>query len=238
MVYTDMKMTAHLLILGLLILSPAIIGKETKGTFSMEVTRTVTYPYLVITPEDFDAEQPAPLMLFLHGAGERGDDLLAVKKHGPFSKLKELEINCILLVPQCPPGEGWVPEVLAGLLDEVEARYVIDSSRIYVTGLSMGGHATWALAGFQPERFAAIAPICARGRSEDAAKLAGVSIWAFHGDADRVVPLERAQAMIDTVKAAGGEPRFTIYPDAGHDAWTPTYNDPEFYSWLFSQKLP
>ena len=177
-------------------------------------------------------------MLFLHGAGERGENLQQVKKHGPFSKLKELKSDCILVAPQCPKGEGWEPIALAKLLDEVESKYAIDPSRVYVTGLSMGGYGTWALAGLQPERFAVIAPICGGGNPADAAKLSKVPIWAFHGDADKAVLLEKGQAMVDAVKAAGGTPRFTIYPGVGHDSWTQTYNDPEFYSWLFAQKRP
>ena len=126
--------------------------------------------------------------------------------------------------------------MLAALLDQIETDYRIDPDRIYLTGLSMGGYGTWSLASHQPERFAAIAPICGGGDTAQAHKIADLPIWAFHGDADSVVALAKTQEMIDAVTEAGGTPKFTIYPGVGHDSWTATYNNPEFYEWLFAQQ--
>lgn len=197
----------------------------------------VKYEYLLVLPEPFRPERKLPLILFLHGAGERGSKLEIVNRAGPFRRMKEWKIEAILLAPQCPEDQDtWRPEALARLLDQVERVYSIDKSRVYLTGLSMGGEGVWSLAGLQPERFAAIAPICGEGNPEDAAKLAKIPIWAFHGSEDLIVPAKNGLAMIEAVRAAGGNPKFTVYQGVGHDSWTQTYNDPEFYRWLLSQK--
>ncbi len=209
---------------------------ERQYTISTELTRTVTYEYLVVLPENFQPDQKLPLVLFLHGSAERGNHLENVKKKGPFKKMEELKLRAILVAPQCPKGQSWTSEVLADLLDEVENKYRIDTARIYVTGLSMGGNGTWKLATHQPERFAAIAPICAGRDPSEVHKLAKLPIWAFHGELDDVIPLEKAKKMIDAVKKAGGTPKFTVYPGVRHDSYTSTYNNPEFYEWLFAQK--
>jgi predicted peptidase len=112
----------------------------------------------------------------------------------------------------------------------------VDPDRVYLTGLSMGGYGTWSLAAAHPERFAAIVPICGGGNPADAAKLASLPVWVFHGAKDPTVPLERSKEMVEAIKSAGGNPRFTIYPEAGHDSWTETYNNPELYQWLLEQK--
>ena len=139
----------------------------------------------------------------------------------------------ILVSPQSP-GRGWNPDTLSALLDDVEKNYRVDKNREYLTGLSMGGYGTWALAAAQPHRFAAVAPICGGGNPKDAEKLKALPIWVFHGAKDPTVPLARSQEMVDALKSAGSEVKFTIYPDAVHDSWTETYDNPEFYTWLLS----
>lgn len=175
-------------------------------------------------------------MLFLHGAGESGNDLAKVKSHGP-PKLVETKgpFPFILVSPQSP-GRGWNPEVLNALVDSVIKQYRVDKRRVYVTGLSMGGYGTWALAAAYPEKFAALAPICGGGNPADADKLAKLPIWVFHGAKDTTVPFKRSEEMVEALKAAGGHPKFTVYPEAGHDSWTETYANPEFYEWLLAQK--
>ncbi len=126
---------------------------------------------------------------------------------------------------------------LVALLDEVSATYAIDDDRLYVTGLSMGGYGTWGLAARQPNRFAAIAPICGGGDPTKAASFAHVPVWAFHGGKDSVVPVRRTQEMIEALRATGAEARLTIYPDADHDSWTETYANPKLYEWLLSHTL-
>ena len=120
--------------------------------------------------------------------------------------------------------------------DAVARAERIDRDRIYLTGLSMGGFGTWALALRHPERYAAILPVCGGGERQLARRLREMPIWAFHGDADQVVPVERSQEMIDAIKKLGGPPRFTAYPGVGHDSWTATYDNPEVYEWLLAQR--
>jgi predicted peptidase len=122
------------------------------------------------------------------------------------------------------------------LLDEILRRYRVDADRVYLVGNSMGGKGTWALAAQCPDRFAAIAPICGEGDPATARQLTSVPTWAFHGAADRVVPLEKSERMIVALKEAGGDARLTVYPGVGHDAWTPTYANPGFYDWLLKHR--
>jgi predicted esterase len=180
-----------------------------------------------------------PLMLFLHGAGERGDNLQLVKAHGPpkvADKLDAKSFPFILVAPQCPANKLWSIKPLLALLDKVMREYPVDPARVYLTGISMGGFGTWALAAEAPARFAAIAPICGGGDPASAPKLKKVPIWTFHGAKDTVVPIELTQKIVDAVKKAGGEVKFTIYPEASHDSWTATYNNPALYRWLLAQK--
>ena len=161
-----------------------------------------------------------------------------VRKHGPPKLIAEGKpFPCIVVSPQCPAGQWWDPGDLKALLDQVEHDYAIDFSRIYVTGLSMGGFGTWTLGIAYPDMIAALAPVCGWGEPFAAFRLKDMPIWAFHGAKDPIVPLSKGQEMIDAVKRAGGSPRFTIYPEAEHDSWTETYNNPELYDWLF-QRIP
>ena len=141
----------------------------------------------------------------------------------------------MVISPQSARG-GWNPDTLNALLDEVLAKYKVDPDRVYLTGLSMGGFGSWELGTSIPERFAAIAPICGGGKPSQAARLKDVPVWAFHGAKDRVVPIARTEAMIKALKDAGCEPKFTVYPEAGHDSWTETYNNPELYKWFLEHK--
>ena len=130
-----------------------------------------------------------------------------------------------------------MPEELAALLDVLEEKYKVDRDRIYVTGLSMGGFGTWALAAHQPGRFAAIAPVCGGGDVKTVEKFAHLPVWVFHGGRDRVVPQSRSDVMVEALKKAGAtNVKYTVYPEAGHDSWTETYNNDDFYKWLLEQK--
>ncbi len=205
--------------------------------FEEKITVTAKLEYLLSLPTDYNQSRNRwPLVLFLHGAGESGSDLAKVKTHGP-PKLVEANgpFPFILVSPQSP-GRGWNPDFLNALLDSLIKKYRVDKNRVYLTGLSMGGYGTWALAAAHPEKFAAIAPICGGGNTNDAAKLARLPIWVFHGGKDNTVPLKRSEEMVEAIKAAGGNPKFTVYPEAGHDSWTATYDNPEFWKWLLAQK--
>jgi len=189
--------------------------------------------YWLHIPDSFVSGEKYPLILFLHGAGERGDDLSKVKVHGP-PKIADLDPSFpfIVVSPQVPSGQRWDSEYLITLLDEVEAKFPVDVERIYLTGLSMGGYGTWDLASKFPDRFAAIAPICGGGNPELACNLKDTPTWVFHGAQDKVVLIDKSQEMVDAMSECGAEPIFTIYPDAGHDSWTSSYENKELYSWL------
>ncbi len=201
--------------------------------------KTEKLQYLLFLPKDYgtDATKKWPTILFLHGAGERGDNLDVVKVHGP-PKIVESkpDFGFIVISPQCPKGKWWNPEELKQLLDHVSKSQAVDEERLYLTGLSMGGAGTWNLAAAAPERFAAIAPICGFADTKIAEKIKHLPTWVFHGAKDTAVKLEAGEKMVAAVKAAGGEPKFTVYPEAGHDSWTESYNNPELYKWLLEQK--
>jgi len=208
-------------------------------TFERKITRTVTGNFLVYVPEGYDADKTKkwPVILFLHGSGERGTDLNKVKAHGPPKEVEQgRKLPFIVVSPQCPDNEWWDVSMLSGLMDDVEKKYRVDKDREYLTGLSMGGYGTWALAAEEPGRFAAIAPICGGGNPLTASKLRKVPIWAFHGDKDPTVSIQESQTMVDWVTKAGGDVRFTIVKDGVHDVWTDIYKGQELYDWFLAHK--
>jgi predicted peptidase len=208
---------------------------QQEKTFEKPVTIVVKLNYLLYLPPKYDkGDEKWPLVVFLHGAGETGNDLKMVKKHGPPKLVEQKEFPCIVVSPQAPT-RGWNVEALNGLIDDVIAKYRVDKDRVYLTGLSMGGYGTWALAAAYPDKFAAVVPICGGGNLAMATKLKNLPIWVFHGAKDNTVPLSASQSMVDAVKKAGGDPKFTVYPEAGHDSWTKAYDDPELWTWLFKQ---
>ena len=214
---------------------PGAAGRQQAARLEVQVPMAMDY--LLFLPQDYEKKDRWPLMLFLHGAGERGDDLELVKKHGP-PKIVETkkDFPFILVSPQCKSRRRWEPSALTALLDDVVARYKVDEDRIYVTGLSMGGFGTWSLAADTPDRFAAIVPICGGGEAYWTRQLVNLPVWVFHGAKDKVVPPERSETMVEALKKHGGSVKLTVYPEAGHDAWTETYDNPELYEWLLQQK--
>uniref|UniRef100_A0A7V3E7U3 Phospholipase n=1 Tax=Ignavibacterium album TaxID=591197 RepID=A0A7V3E7U3_9BACT len=207
-----------------------------------EIKLKVELQYLIYLPKNYEtSEEQFPLLLFLHGAGERGNDIELVKRHGPPKLVEEgKEFPFIIVSPQCPEGTRWNYQTLAltALLDEIESKYRVDKNRIYVTGLSMGGQGTWTLALTQPNRFAAIAPICGWTDSWEVCKISRIPTWVFHGAKDIVVPVTESQEMVKALQDCGAkEVKLTIYPEANHDSWTETYNNPELYNWLLSHSL-
>jgi predicted peptidase len=212
-------------------------GKQVPRKFEKEVRVKLELDYLLYLPKDYAAGKAWPLVLFLHGGGETGTDLEKVKVHGP-PKLVAAgkELPCVVVSPQTRRF-GWDPTALHALLDEITAAYKIDRDRVYVTGMSMGGMGTWALAASRPERFAAIVPICGGGNPADAKKLKDLPVRIFQGGKDAVVRPNTAEAMIKALKDAGAKDAdLTVYPDAGHDSWTQTYEDSKVWEWLLKQK--
>lgn len=215
-------------------------------------------PYRLYRPAGADAAQKVPLVIFLHGAGERGEDNQAQVKHGVkyFLAAKD-KFPCYLVAPQCPAKAQWVsvpwgdlqhatPErpsdpmqAVIELLPTLEKEFpAIDPKRIYVTGLSMGGFGTWDLITRMPKTFAAAVPVCGGADDSKASLIAKVPVWVFHGGKDDVVKAVRSRNIVAALKAAGGEPKYTEYPGVGHGCWDQAYGDPELLPWLFAQKLP
>ena len=191
-----------------------------------------------LDPNTRDDTARWPLMLFLHGSGERGSDIARVKLHGP-PKLADRDprFPFILVSPLLPADEDWDIAKLERILAHLRNTLPVDPERIYLTGLSRGGHATWRWAAAEPGRFAAIAPVAGRGDSATACALKALPVWAFHGDRDDVVTPEGSFAMTRAIRACGGRAsRLTIYPDLGHNAWDPAYDDPALYLWLLSHR--
>jgi predicted peptidase len=214
-------------------------GKQVPKKFQKEVKVTVSLNYLLFLPEGYDQGDKSktwPLLLFLHGAGESGDDINKVKIHGPPKIVETKKDFPFILVSPQSPRFGWDTAALKALLDEVMAHHRVDKGRVYVTGLSMGGFGTFALAAAYPDLFAAMVPICGGGEPIMARKMKNLPAWVFHGAKDEVVPLDRSKVMVEALKKAGGDVRFTVYPDAGHDSWTETYNNPEVYQWLLQHR--
>jgi len=215
-------------------------GKQTRARAEVTVDDVkVSVHYWLFLPADYGKKEQAwPLMLFLHGAGERGDNLEVVKKHGPPKLVdKQPDFPFILVSPQCPSGKRWEPSQLIQLVDQVSKNHKVDSTRVYCTGHSMGGYGTWSLAAAHPTRFAACAPICGGGDVKTAEKLVPVPLWVFHGAKDTAVPLKRSEEMVDAIKAAKGNVKLTVYPEAAHDSWTESYNNPELYKWFLSHQI-
>lgn len=196
------------------------------------------YPYKIFYPKSYkkEADKKWPLLLFLHGAGERGNDLKIVELQGlPNYLRKREEFPFVVAYPQCPSRAYWEVSSLNNWLEEVLKEVKADPERIYLTGISMGGYGSWHWAAANPEKFAAIIPICGGGDPSQAERLAQIPIWAFHGAKDNIVPLGETLQMTEAVKKAGGDPKVTIYPDLYHDSWTKTYHNPEIYDWLQQQ---
>lgn len=204
-------------------------------------------------PEKTEPGQTYPLVLFLHGAGERGDDNKAQLKHGviPIIKgAKKLGKPIFLVAPQCPAGQWWsapaldrtslnaanqpnaLLENVLALVEHLQKEHPIDTKRFHVTGISMGGFGTWDLLARAPGRIASAIPICGGGDPKLAAKFKDVPVWAFHGEADEVVPVQSTHKMMEALENVGGKPKVTYYPGIGHNSWTPTYDNPEVIRWL------
>ena len=212
--------------------------KQTAHKLHRQVTRTISARYWLHLPAGYtkSPKKKWPLLLFLHGAGERGDNLNSVKMHGPPKLIEQgRQFPFIVVSPQCPADEWWRAETVAALLDDIERRYRVDKQRIYVTGLSMGGFGTWALALEYPHRFAAIVPICGGGHWWVVQRIKHLPVWVFHGKKDHVVPFSRSQEMVTALRQCGGNVKLTAYPNAEHDSWTATYENPELYQWLLRQ---
>jgi predicted peptidase len=215
-----------------------------------------TLPYRLLKPVNPGAKELFPLVVFLHGAGERGNDNEAQIKH-----ISDLFLDakyrgkypCYVLAPQCAKGELWAEhnkdgsmkadptptmKLVLELIDKLCSEFAIDESRIYITGVSMGGFGAWDLMARFPDKFAAAVPVCGGGDAKTAGKIKHIPVWAFHGAKDDVVSPKRSRAMIKALQSVGGLPGYTEYPDIEHNSWVQAYQEPHLLPWLFKQKLP
>ena len=194
--------------------------------------------YIIKYPDGFSSEKKYPVILFLHGAGTRGDDISKLVSN-PFFLLTEKRENFpfVCVAPLCSENtwfDMW--EHLEKLLGEISSLPFVDKDCIYLMGASMGGYATWQLAMSMPNYFAAIVPICGGGMYWNAGRLIDVPVWAFHGAKDTTVLLEESFKMVEAVNRLGGDAKLTVYPENGHDAWSDTYSNPEVFDWLLKHK--
>ena len=213
--------------------------------FQAEVRRPLDLSYLLYEPgPTVQKGNRYPLVVFLHGMGERGSDLSRVTVHGPpLLAEKGRAFPFFLAAPQCPADTSWLFQLdaLRGLVADLARRLPVDTSRICLTGLSMGGFGSWHLAVEYPHAFSAVVPICggsalASGLDQRLASIAHLPVWAFHGAKDDVVPIILQQMLVDGLRAAGGNVQFTVYPDADHDSWTATYGNQQVYDWMLAQE--
>ena len=201
--------------------------------------RYFNFSYAQYLPKDFDNTKKYPLVLFLHGAGERGDDLEIATRHGYMKYVREQgkEYPFICIAPQCPDNKYWgcYTESLLAFLDYICDTLPVDRKRIYLTGFSMGGTGTWMLAMAAPEKFAAIAPICGSGIYWNAAAVKDIPVFMYHGDCDTAVPIEGSIDMLRAINKNGGDAQLKICYGVGHNAWDYAYTDDALISWMLEK---
>lgn len=210
----------------------AATAQQTDEQFNLPIK------YLLALPDGYnnDTAKKWPLLIFLHGSGESGNDLTKVKVHGPPKLIEEGKKLPFIVVSPQSEGNGWPADIMQRFLRSLKNDLRVDKSRIYLTGLSMGGFGTWNWATKYPREFAAIVPICGGGDSSEVDKLRDVAVWCFHGAKDRAVPVQESYAMMNALKRHNPTAKLTIYPDAEHDSWTETYNNDSLYTWLLAQQ--
>ncbi|MBU1078415.1 MAG: prolyl oligopeptidase family serine peptidase [Spirochaetes bacterium] len=220
--------------------------EQKKKKFRATIKKKVELDYLLYIPKEYSKkpDRKWPLILFLHGSEERGSDLDLLFKNGlPRLLKKRPDFPFIVVSPQCPKDLTWFTKFddIVALLSKIEADYRVDSRRIYLTGLSMGGDGVWHFAAFYPDHFSAIVPICGSaspffGFPERVKKIVNIPIWVFHGAKDNIVPVKESKNLVRLLKKYNGNVKFTIYPKAGHDSWTKTYKNEELYKWMLKHK--
>lgn len=230
--------------------APQIFDEETTTLPAAEkgfIYRTMvsggkTYAYNVFVPPNYRHDRAWPLILFLHGSGERGNDGFHQTEVGIARAIRKNHsmIPAIVVMPQCPRNRTWTEPETAKMalscVEDVTRRYNVDPNRLYLTGLSLGGRGTWYIASRVKNGFAALVPICGGGNIDDAAKLKDTPIWAFHGAADENVPVGETDRMVEAIERAGGDVEYTRMPGANHFIWDRVYANPKVWKWLFAQE--
>lgn len=205
-----------------------------------EICKRVQTRYLLHLPADYaaDGDTRWPLIVFLHGAGERGNDLDKIGGLGPMQHARgQAAFPFVVVAPLCPRDRDWSPELIATLIEEIIAGCAIDPDRVYLTGYSMGGAGTWETAMDYPHLFAAVAPLCGRVIPLMSGRLWRTPVWVFHGEKDSVVPFAQSVELVDILRGMGNtRVRFTTYPDADHEIWPTVYAEPELYRWFLEYR--
>jgi len=219
--------------------SSVVLGQQQTGEFSYP--KTVRLQYLLALPDNYASasDRRFPLVLFLHGGGESGNDLELLKKHGlPKLVAEGRKFPFVLLSPQnSGPRKFFDCEAIMALLDHIIATHRIDPKRVYVTGMSRGGYGAWSLAIQNPGRFAALAPVCGSTPSGYGPWLDQTPIWVFHGTRDDSIPVHESIQMVEELRRTNPNVKLTLYEDVGHNAWEKAYADPALYEWMLQQRL-
>lgn len=214
--------------------------------------RGETMPYLLFVPAGYDKAKSYPLVLWLHGGGTRGNNLNLLLAHGDQTGIgflaradNQAKYPSFIIAPQCPLNRIWgnsgsdqpnaEMRMVLEILDKVREDYRVDSRRLYVMGMSLGGYGTWDILTRRPKTFAAAMPICGGGNPSKATLITKTPVWVFHGDEDELVNVSESRSMIAALKKAGGQPRYTEYKGVGHNSWVPAFKEADFLSWLFAQ---
>lgn len=229
-------MKRKLLFLFLILSQFSFSQSEVNGKMKTEIVEKHELGYVLHMPAN--TKEKKPLIIFLHGSGEKGTDIEKVKVHGPFKYLKSHALDAYILAPQCPENEYWNEEVLYRLILKIQKENNIDPSRIYLTGLSMGGWGAWNLAFAHPETFAALVPIAGfvdRVPMIEDCKIKNIPTRIFHGLLDDVVNVDYAITIYKKLKTCNANVELTIFDDAGHDSWSKVYDNQEIYDWMFKQ---
>lgn len=211
-------------------------SQEVKGSFSTEIKETFSYGYILHKP--LASKEKKPLLIFLHGSGEKGNDLDKLKVHGPLKYIQKNTLDAYILAPQCPENNYWDAESLHALIQKIIEENAIDKNRIYLTGLSMGAWGAWNLAFAHPETFAALVPICGfvdRVPMIENCKIAAIPTQIFHGLLDDVVDANYSITIYKKLKICSTDIQLTLFDDANHDSWTRVYDNAAIYDWMFKQ---
>ncbi|HEY5561012.1 MAG TPA: dienelactone hydrolase family protein [Clostridiaceae bacterium] len=196
--------------------------------------------YLLYFPKDYDKNRNWPLIVCLHGADERGNNIDQLKAAGLPKEIEEgMNLPFIVLSPQCPKTSFWIKEsdFVIDLIDFIALSYCVDIKRIYLTGYSMGGNGTWYISMMHPDKFAAIAPICGEGNPNLAKFISHIPIWTFHGAKDKIVKLHETEEMVSSLNKYGAKVSFTIYPVGHHNVWEETYRNIDLYKWFLEHSI-
>ncbi len=238
-----------------LLLPKRIVVAQKASVFLTKIykdSRGTTMPYRLFVPHPYNKQKKYPLVLWLHGGAGRGNDNVkqisggnTIGAHVWTLPENQSRHSCFVVAPQCPDNESWANfdtaqptrqmQLALEILQDLQRTLSIDSQRLYVAGQSLGGFGTWSVISHHPQMFAAAVPICGGGNESKASNLARTPIWAFHGEADQAVSVERSRKMVAAIRAAGGMPKYTEYKEAGHAIWERVFSEPELLPWVFAQ---